>query len=141
MTDSRPYQIWGSMVKRCTNPKSKAYSNYGGRGITIAPEWLKFEGFWQDMEEGYSDALTIERVDNEKGYCKENCKWATAQEQCVNRRNSIYIATKEWGRLPLREAVKLAGLSYQTVHTRLKNGVPEENLLDPVIKPIHTSAH
>lgn len=141
MTSSRPYQIWGSMVKRCTNPRSKPYADYGGRGITVDPEWLRFEGFWRDMEEGYSDDLTIERVDNEKGYSKANCKWATTKEQCVNRRNSIHITTKEWGRLPLREAVKLAGLSYQTVHTRLKRGVPEENLLDPVAKPPHTSEH
>lgn len=79
------------MKDRCYNAKHKRYSNYGGRGITVSDDWHDFEKFRTDMADTYSSGLTLERLENSKGYSKENCKWATPKEQQRNRRNNVYV--------------------------------------------------
>lgn len=79
------YSIWSSMKARCLNEKSPVYKNYGGRGITVCNRWLKFENFLSDMGQR-PEYLQIERVDNEKGYCPENCVWADKKTQARNTR-------------------------------------------------------
>lgn len=86
LTGQRPYRIWEGMKRRCTSKSSVNYGRYGGRGISYTPEWESFENFWSDMQTGYSDDLTLDRVDNNKGYSKENCRWATLSQQQRNRR-------------------------------------------------------
>lgn len=81
------HNSWRGMLERCTNLNSDAYANYGGRGITVCDRWLKFENFFEDMSVR-PHMLTLERIDNEKGYYKENCKWATRLEQRHNRRDT-----------------------------------------------------
>jgi len=83
---SSEYGIWSAMKQRCLNPKAKRYADYGGRGITVSQEWMAFEGFFADMGPRPSVEHSIERVDVNKGYCKENCTWATDLQQRHNRR-------------------------------------------------------
>lgn len=82
------YAVWSMMIQRCTNPKNVDYPNYGGRGITVCPEWRKFAAFLADMGEKPA-GLTIDRTDNDGNYEPGNCRWATRLQQSHNRRCSI----------------------------------------------------
>lgn len=80
------YRTWSEIFTRCTNPNSKAYQYYGGRGITISERWNNFENFLADMGEKLSPKHSIERIDVNGNYEPNNCKWATAEEQSINKR-------------------------------------------------------
>ena len=84
---SRTYISWDNMIQRCTNPNRTGYENYGGRGISVCDRWKLFKNFLVDMGERPA-GLTIERVDNNRGYNSQNCKWADSFEQMNNRRVS-----------------------------------------------------
>ncbi len=80
MSKTRQYHVWRAMKQRCDNPKNEKYPRYGGRGITYDPKWKTFEGFWEDMAEGYNDILTIDRKDNDGNYTKDNCRWISGPD-------------------------------------------------------------
>jgi hypothetical protein len=83
-------QIWKLMLRRCYNPADAVYAYYGKRGISVCAEWHDFNNFLRDM--GVKpDQLTLERKNVNKGYCLENCCWATAKEQARNRRTTKWI--------------------------------------------------
>lgn len=88
-TDKPIHNSWRGMVERCTNPKSKYYKYYGGRGINICERWKIFENFFEDMGD-IPLAMTLDRIDVNQGYFKENCRFITQKEQMKNRRISIH---------------------------------------------------
>ena len=84
---TRLYDIWRTLKGRTLNPKNKHYNDYGGRGITICEEWLDIHNFYNwAMSNGYSDELSIDRIDNDGNYCPENCRWTTKTIQSRNQR-------------------------------------------------------
>lgn len=118
---TRLYHIWCNMKQRCINANCELYKDYGGRGITICEEWCNsFDAFhaWAKSN-GYSDELTIDRIDNGKGYSPQNCRWATMKQQGINRRSNINITFL--GRTQtLMEWCDELGLPYKTIHYRIK---------------------
>jgi len=96
MSGTKFYKAWNGLIQRCTNKKLKNYNDYGGRGITFCDKWLKFDGFYEDMFESFSQHLklhgprqtTLDRIDFNGNYCKDNCRWATYAVQANNKRNT-----------------------------------------------------
>lgn len=105
---TRLYRIWQQMKNRCHNPNTPRFPDYGGRGITVCEEWKDdFQTFYDwAMANGYEDHLTIDRIDNDKGYSPENCRWATDLQQANNSRHCHMItwngethSLSEWSRI------------------------------------------
>ena len=130
-SSSRLYRIYNAMKSRCYNEKQANYPNYGGRGITICDEWLHSFAVFQEwaLANGYSDDLSIDRIDNSKEYSPENCRWVTRVEQNENtRRNNI--VTINGKTQPLSAWARERGLNYHTVSFRIhqKHMTPEQAL-------------
>ena len=128
MSNTRPYKIWRGMKDRCNRKNNTRFNYYGGRGITYDPRWEDFNSFWEDMKDGYSDHLTLDRKDNNKGYFKENCRWATQTTQLRNKRNTRLIKYKDKTK-PLVEWAEEFGLSYSQLSDRIFRGWNTERAL------------
>lgn len=115
------------MVQRCTNPKNSAYATHGGRGIAVCERWRTFANFLTDMGER-PDGLTIERIDNDRGYEPGNCRWATRKEQANNRRTSVLIEFRGESKC-LSEWARAIGISPQSMQKRLRLGWPLDEAL------------
>ena len=123
-THTLTFKTWMCMRERCRKKVGKIAKTYYHRGITVCKEWNEsFESFLKDMGERPSPEHTIDRVDNYKGYCKDNCRWATAKEQSRNRRDTIYLEYKGVKR-PFVELLELSGLKKrrEVVADRLARG-------------------
>ncbi|WP_144467655.1 hypothetical protein [Bacillus toyonensis] len=130
---TRIYTIWASMVQRCTDENASNYNRYGGRGISVCNRWKEFLNFYEDMKDSYSDSLSIDRIDNNLGYSKENCRWATPQEQALNRRSNRLVEING-EKLPITKACEILGIPYATVRTRLYRGWSIERALSKAEK-------
>jgi hypothetical protein len=118
---TKTHRVWRGMMNRCYNPEAQAYCNYGARGITVCKRWrASFEAFLGDM--GASpEGMSLDRVDNDKGYSKKNCRWASVAEQNRNKRNTRNI--EHAGEcLCLSEWAARAGISKELLWYRLKQG-------------------
>lgn len=114
------WSSWRSMRKRCLDPNTNVYKNYGGRGINICDRWSVFANFLQDMGER-PEGTTLDRIDNNGNYCPENCRWATLTEQCRNRRNNAWV-TLNGETLCVTEWAELLGVKVSTLKERIRRG-------------------
>lgn len=119
---TRLYNIWCSMKERCNNPNSQAYKDYGGRGISICKDWQDdYMNFYNwSINNGYDKKLTIDRIDVNGNYEPLNCRWATTDEQCNNRRNNIKI-TYNGKTQTLFQWCEEYGLEYRMILARYHN--------------------
>ena len=123
------YSIWYKMVRRCTNPKDNVYDRYGGRGITVCEAWLSYDRFFEwAMSAGYSEGLTIDRIDNDQGYFPANCRWADRKVQTRNTSRNVYVGDE-----CVAQIAERVGMPYSTVYERYKRGyISDEELAAPV---------
>lgn len=110
--------IWRAMIGRCEHSNHPAFKSYGARGIKVCDEWKTEKTFLEwSLSFGYNDSLTLDRIDNDKGYCPENCRWCTMKEQQRNRRKTL-----RYNGVPLSELAEKNGIKYETLWQRLKSG-------------------
>lgn len=131
VTHRSEWLAWSNMLKRCYNHKDPQYYDYGGRGIIVCDEWREsFWNFLKDMGKKPSPELTLERQDNEIGYCPENCVWASRYAQTRNERRNINITFN--GRTQcVTDWAKELGLSRQSLVHRLKHWGVERAMTTP----------
>lgn len=130
MDGTPTYNAWAHMLTRCNNVRHKQYPEYGGRGIKVCDEWHKFENFFADMGEK-PDGYSLDRIDNDAGYSKANCRWATITQQIRNRRVSV---KREHNGI-MKSAAEIAaenGIKWRTVYERLRRGMSIEDAVSPV---------
>ena len=108
---------WQNTIARCHRPTHKRYLDYGGRGILVCERWHTYLNYLEDMGER-PEGMSLERIDNDKGYSPDNCKWATTHEQARNSRQNVNITYKGKTQTLKDWSVEL-GVNYQTLHTRL----------------------
>ena len=129
MNDTRLNGVWRDMRYRCNNSNSNYYSHYGGRGIKVCDEWNEFINFYEwSMKNGYKEGLSIDRIDVDKGYSPENCRWVDMKTQQRNRRNNRIIEYNGMS-LCIAEWSEVTGLHRKTIAYRLDNGWSIEDTL------------
>ena len=117
---TKVFAAWNEMLQRCTNPRKKNYTDYGGRGISVCDRWQTFENFLADMGEPLPGA-SLDRINNNGNYEPSNCRWASRTEQSRNRRNCRMYEIGGISK-PLSEWCELHGMNYYAVYSRLEKG-------------------
>ncbi len=128
---NRLYNIWCGIKKRCYNPKEPCYRYYGAKGITVCNEWLHdFNAFskWS-FQNGYSDLLTIDRIDSNGNYCPDNCRWITHAEQQRNRTNNVRIEHNGESKT-IAEWSRVLGLSDKCLYKRYKSAIKHKGFCE-----------
>lgn len=126
---SRTYNSWTTMIQRCTNPKATKYDLYGGAGVSVSDEWRSFDRFLADMGER-PEGKTLDRIDGSKGYCKENCRWATPLEQQANLRSNVNVRYRG-ETLNMKALSRRLGVDVSTLKYRIRKGWPETRWAEP----------
>lgn len=122
------YSSWTAMKQRVTNPKNPRFHRYGGRGIKVCERWSRFENFLADMGNKPSPAHTIERINGNKDYSPDNCRWATRAEQAQNTSQNRFL-TSNGRTLCLAEWARVKGLTFDTLRGRIRRGWSVERSL------------
>ena len=131
-SNTRLYRIWRGMIDRCENEKTPSYKDYGSRGIKVCDEWAKsFSSFYEwAINSGYDESLTIERIDVNKGYSPDNCKWITLEEQAINKQNTIWVEY-HGEKVQLSVICKKLKVDYGFIYYRIFNmGMSADEALD-----------
>ena len=132
MSITPEHKAWKNMKQRCLNPNNKRYSDYGGRGITICDRWLNLDNFLADMGSRPTAKHSLDRIDNDGDYQKDNCKWSTRVEQENNKRSNRLI-TIGCVTLNLKQWTTEMGFGEKVIFERLKMGWSES---DAVLTPV-----
>lgn len=118
LSKTRTHNIWSGVIRRCVNPNDASYQRYGGKGIAVCDRWKVFENFLADMGEAPA-GLSIDRIDNSKGYSPENCRWADDFQQSNNR--DMVLSITAFGRSQtLGEWSKETGIAHSTIYQRMR---------------------
>jgi len=121
------HNSWRAMIARCTNSSHKFHQHYLDKGISVCPEWYDFNSFAADMGER-EDGMTIERIDNSKGYYADNCRWATRKEQANNRSSNVIVSVKGED-LTLAQAADKYDVPYAVIVSRHAAGWASEDII------------
>ena len=137
------YRSWKAMKSRCNCNGNTHYARYGGRGITYDSNWESFENFLADMGPKPEPKMELDRIDNDKNYTKENCRWATRKEQTRNRggQRATRLYTYEGKTMCISDWAKEVGISAASMQKRLNKGWPLEIAFSPVKRANLTSEH
>lgn len=134
MSSTPEYMAWKKMLARCNDPSNPYYHRYGGRGIKVCERWGQLDNFYADMGDRPSENHSLDRIDNNGDYCKENCKWSTRSEQQNNKgctrsltHNGVTMTISQWA--------ALLGTTRPTLFSRKRNGwSDEETVTTPIAR-------
>lgn len=128
-TDSPEHKAWENMIVRCENVRSPYFKHYGGRGISVCPQWrTSFSNFLEDMGRRPSDKHSLDRINNDGNYEPSNCRWATKKQQLRNRRGNIQV-TIDGVTKTISEWSEISGVGYKTLEYRVKAGWSPQDIL------------
>ena len=131
------YFTWTGIKTRCLNEKSPDYPRYGGRGIKICDRWLNsFENFYEDMGDKPGPEYSLDRINSDGDYEKDNCRWATMIEQQNNRRNTLFITYKD-KKYSISNLAREKGIEYATLRYRIENGWSVEDAVEKSLQMKH----
>ena len=140
-SNSSEYNSWCGMKNRCNSPTCFEYHNYGGRGITVCKEWnTSFETFYADMGNKPEGKYSLERIDVNGNYCKENCKWATDKEQNNNLRDNVRITYNNETNTLAQWSVIL-NMNYKTLQNRYNRGWDLERIFTEAVNHKNESSN
>ena len=118
---TKEFRAWSAIINRCRKPNTKSFEDYGGRGIDVCDDWFNsYEKFLDDMGRSPKPYLSIDRIDNDKGYYKENCRWATLKQQAANKRSNIWVEYNGERKIISEWEIELK-VPYSTLNKKLKN--------------------
>lgn len=134
LSKTRIYHCWQTMKNRCTRESNRFYKNYGGRGIKVCDRWLEsFENFYEDMASTYMDHLELDRIDVNKNYEPNNCRWITHKQQQRNKRTN-HLFTNNGITKTIIEWAEETGLNPNTIIYRIRRNCPTEKVLNKPVR-------